>query len=279
MPDKLPLLADLHPLLRTARFGRTVRGFGATGSTNAEAVRWGERGAPEGALVVAEHQTAGRGRLGRAWADARGQNLLLSLVLRPAPEALRVERLGLIPLMAGVAVAEAVAPFVAPVEPALKWPNDVLLEGRKTAGLLLETRLGGVPLVVLGVGLNVNQVDFPPPLADRATSLRLATGRTVPRADLLARLLARLEARYDELLRDGGAATRGAFTQRMVGLGERAAVGPAGGGAERVGTLEGIGADGALLLQAGGGLRRLHAGEVTLRGRAPHELPADLPLR
>ncbi|MDX1531042.1 MAG: biotin--[acetyl-CoA-carboxylase] ligase, partial [Rhodothermales bacterium] len=189
----LPLLADLQPLLRTCRFGRPARGFRSLPSTNAEALTWAADGAAEGALVVAEAQTAGRGRLGRTWEAAPGRNLLVSLVLRPA---LPPERLGLVPLAAGLAVAEAVEAAVPPLCPRLKWPNDLLLGGRKACGVLLEGRTGGraPSAVALGIGLNVNQTAFPDALAERATSLHLEAGRPVERAALLAALLERLEA-------------------------------------------------------------------------------------
>src|SRR5690606_12415094 len=147
---------------RTARFGRTHRALGATGSTNADALAWATEGAPDGALVTAEHQTAGRGRHGRTWTDAPGLSLLASLLLRPT---LPPDRLGLLPLAAGLAAADAVE-SVTGLVPRLKWPNDVLLGGRKVGGLLLESRLGDGPAtVVLGLGLNVGQADFPPELA------------------------------------------------------------------------------------------------------------------
>ncbi len=256
------LAADLAPLLRTERFGRAVRAFDACGSTNTEAKAWARGGAPEGALVTAEHQTAGRGRLGRTWSDAAGQNLLCSVVLRPD---LPPDRLGLVTLAGGLAVADAVAEWTAPAEPAIKWPNDVLLDGRKCCGMLLEADLGAAPFVVLGIGLNVNQTDFPAGIADRATSLRLEVGRVVPRVPLLARLLERLEHWADRL--GDGAAVRRAFEDRMAGRGE-AAVAHVAGGRALDGRIEGVGEGGALLLRAGGTLHTLHAGEVTFSARS-----------
>lgn len=253
---------ELAALLRTERFGRAVRAFGACGSTSTEAKAWARDGAPEGAIVLAEHQTAGRGRLGRAWTDAAGQNLLCSVVLRPS---LPPDRLGLVTLAGGLAVADAVSEWTAPVEPVIKWPNDVLLSGRKCCGMLLEADLGAAPFVVLGIGLNVNQTDFPDEIADRATSLRLETGRVVPRAPLLARLLERLERWADRL--DDGEAVRRAFEDRMAGRGETA-VAHAAGGQPLEGRIEGVDASGALLLRSGDMLHTLHAGEVTFSARS-----------
>jgi BirA family biotin operon repressor/biotin-[acetyl-CoA-carboxylase] ligase len=264
MPPAPPLAEAVAPLLRTARFGRPLRWLAETGSTNADASAWAAEGTPEGAVVGAEHQTAGRGRHGRAWADAPGLGLLFSVVLRPT---LPAEQLGLVPLAAGVAVAEAVAPWVAPVEPRLKWPNDLLLDGRKAAGLLVEGHLapGAAPTLVLGLGLNVNQRDFFPEIADRATSLALVAGRPLPRAPLLADLLLALERRYDALLRGDTAAVCAAFEARMAGRSTGADVSFTQNGHPPLhGTILGVDASGALRLGTPDGVRVLPAGEVTL---------------
>ena len=277
MPAAPPLAEALAPLLRTTRFGRPLRWLPETGSTNADAAAWAAEGAPEGAVVVTEHQTAGRGRHGRPWADAPGLGLLFSVVLRPS---LPVERLGLVPLAAGVAAAEAAAPWVAPAEPRLKWPNDLLLGGRKAAGLLVEGHLtpGARPTLVLGLGLNVNQHDFPTGLDGRATSLALAAGRPLPRAPLLADLLLALERRYDALLRGDAAEVCAAFEARMAGLGARASVAFTGDGRTRLdGTILGVASTGALRLGTSEGVRHLVAGEVTLQG-VPREEGAAHPL-
>jgi BirA family transcriptional regulator, biotin operon repressor / biotin---[acetyl-CoA-carboxylase] ligase len=263
----LPLLADLAPRLRTDRFGRVAEGHEALDSTNRRALEWAEAGAPEGTLVISEHQTAGRGRLGRAWADAPGASLLFSLVLRPD---LPPQRMGLIPLAAGVAVAEALALHAAPLEPSLKWPNDVLLGGRKVCGILAEGRLGGASgFAVLGVGVNVGQEAFPGDLADRATSLRQASGRTPDRPALLADLLARLEARYDQVAGGEGSAVLEAFAERMPPPGTPLTVRPSQGGPSVSGTLDGLAEDGALRLRTPEGVVSLHAGEVTTQSVAP----------
>lgn len=249
------------PLLRTARFGRVMHGLDRTPSTNDAAAAWAERGAPEGCVVTAEYQTAGRGRLGRSWEAAAGLNLTFSVVLRPT---LSPERLGLVTLAAGVAVTDALAPLVAPLEPQIKWPNDVLLEGRKCCGMLLEGTLQqNGPVLILGIGLNVNQTAFPPALADRATSLLLATGRLVPRAPLLADLLQRLEHGYDALHRDGGARIRQAYLDRLAGLGRPVALRFSEGTGSVHGRIAGITETGALRLETDDGPRTFHAGEVT----------------
>jgi BirA family transcriptional regulator, biotin operon repressor / biotin---[acetyl-CoA-carboxylase] ligase len=178
------------PRLR-GRFGRPYEHVGSTPSTQ---LLLGTD-APEGALVVAEEQTAGRGRLGRRWFAPAGTSLLCSLQLRPDTP---TERLPELTGVAARACADAIAELTG-LEPALKFPNDVLVGARKVAGILAEARDGRV---VLGVGINVNvPADELPEDVDRpATSLLVETGRELDRAELLAELLERLERRYDAWL-------------------------------------------------------------------------------
>jgi BirA family biotin operon repressor/biotin-[acetyl-CoA-carboxylase] ligase len=260
----LALAETVRDQLETDRFGRPLRGVETVGSTNTAAAEWARDGAPEGSVVVTEYQSAGRGRHGRAWTARKGQNLMFSVVLRPA---LAADRLGLVTVAAGVAVAEAIDAFVSPRRAALKWPNDVLLEGRKTCGMLLESSLSGAEAeaVVLGVGLNVNQTAFPDALADTATSLRLTAGRAVPRAPLFARLLRRLEARYDAVQAEGVGAVRTAFHERLTSLGERVTVRVADAEAPVSGVVRGITEAGALRLDTPDGPRVVHAGDATSR--------------
>ena len=178
------------PRLR-GRFGQPYEHVGSTPSTQLLLAP----DAPEGALVVAEEQTAGRGRLGRSWFAPAGTSLLCSLQLRPDTP---TERLPELTGVAARACADAIAALTG-LEPALKFPNDVLVGGRKVAGILAEARDGRV---VLGVGINVNlPVDELPEDVDRpATSLLVETGRELDRAELLAELVERLERRYDAWL-------------------------------------------------------------------------------
>jgi BirA family transcriptional regulator, biotin operon repressor / biotin---[acetyl-CoA-carboxylase] ligase len=176
------------PLLR-GRFGRPYRYEPVTASTQ----RLLGPDAPEGAVAVADAQTEGRGRLGRRWLDAPGKSLLVSISLRPSVPTQLLPELSLV---AGRACAEAVA-ACAGLAPELKFPNDVLVGGRKLAGMLAEAREGHV---VLGVGVNVNLTaeELPADVDTPATSLLVETGAALPRAVLLAELLLRLELRYDE---------------------------------------------------------------------------------
>jgi BirA family transcriptional regulator, biotin operon repressor / biotin---[acetyl-CoA-carboxylase] ligase len=183
------------PALR-GRLGRPYRFVKRTPSTQ----RLLGEDDPEGAVAVADVQTEGRGRLGRRWLAPAGTSLLVSILLRPRVDPARLPELTVV---GGRACAEAIAE-VTGLEPEVKFPNDVLLGGRKVAGILAEASEGRV---VLGVGVNVAQApgDLPPDARTPATSLAIETGRTVDRADLLVALLDRLERRYDEwlLARDG----------------------------------------------------------------------------
>lgn len=249
------------------RLGRPARMLGVVGSTMAEAAAWADEGAPHGALVVAEHQTAGRGRHGRRWTDAPGSSLMLSLVLRPTELslALPAERLGLVSLAAGLAVCEAVEAVAPELSPRLKWPNDVLLGAAKLAGVLPEvTWAAGVPTVVLGVGINVEQQHFPPSLGERATSLHLATGRAIDRLALLGPFLDALEAHLDRAA-TAPATLLDALEARMGRLGGAVRVAFPGVAREPLmGTTLGLAADGALRVRTEAGEALVHAGEVTL---------------
>ena len=240
--------------------GHPARHLGVVGSTMTEAAAWAREGAPHGALVVAEHQRAGRGRWGRAWDDAPGQSLMLSLVLRPA---LTPERVGLVGLAAGLALAEALDAFG--VGAGLKWPNDVRVGGRKLAGVLAEASWAGRrAVVVLGIGANVEQTAFPPALAGRATSLRLVTGRPVERLAPLDPFLRALERRLSDAERHPArlvAAVEGRLEQR----GEEVTVAFPGTDRPPVeGRAVGLAPTGALRLATASDEIAVHAGEVTL---------------
>jgi BirA family biotin operon repressor/biotin-[acetyl-CoA-carboxylase] ligase len=257
-------VARITAALGTAWAGRRVVYYPAVGSTNHEAKRLAEAGAPEGTLVVADYQTAGRGRLARRWWSPPGSSLLLSLVFRPtflAPH--QAQRLTMI---GSLAVCDAAAD-VTGLAAAVKWPNDVLVGGRKVCGLLAELGSTGSRLeyVVVGLGVNVN-VDFgdgdAPALATPATSLKAELGRQVSRLDVLAAWLHRVEARYERLR--AGALPHDEWQSRLVTLGQVVQVTMSS--RVLVGLAVGVDADGALLVQeADGVVEKVLAGDVTLR--------------
>jgi BirA family transcriptional regulator, biotin operon repressor / biotin---[acetyl-CoA-carboxylase] ligase len=186
--------------LRAALGGRPFRFSEETGSTNLDAIAWAEEGAPEGAVVVAEQQTAGRGRWGRKWLSEPGRSLMFSIVLRPH---LAVERSGLVTTALGVACADALRDATdLPVR--LKWPNDLTVNGQKIAGLLMESRIteGVIEAAAGGVGLNVmyRREELPDAIATRATSLAIEMDGAPPRRpDLLAAILGSFFALYPSL--------------------------------------------------------------------------------
>ncbi len=248
--------------LTTAWLGRTWRHLARVGSTNDEAARWARAtpGAPAGAVVVADAQDAGRGRLGRKWHSPPGASLYLSVVLRPPLPPHRVPPLT---LAAGVAVAEALLAF--DVTPALKWPNDVQLDGKKVAGILTEMSadLDRVHHLVVGIGVNLNVREFPDELAAIATSVALARGAAVARAEFAAALCARLEHWVDTFVADGALPVVAAWKQHARFFGKRVQV---TAGRERVeGVAEELEDDGALRLRLDDGRSyRVVAGEVSV---------------
>jgi BirA family biotin operon repressor/biotin-[acetyl-CoA-carboxylase] ligase len=232
-------------------------------STNRLAAELARGGAAEGTVVLAEQQTAGRGRLGRTWESPAGVNLYGSIVLRPGVPPVEVPRLTLV---AGIAVAEAIAATIA-VRPQIKWPNDVLLSGRKVAGVLteLEAEAERVRFVIVGIGVNLNarRGDFPPELAAKATSLALAGGAPVDRAAFTGRLLGAFDELYGEFLRGGFGALRPRYDAFHCLPGRRVTV---DGRPPLTGTVRGVDDEGALLVDDGTAVRRVVSGEVTLRG-------------
>jgi len=175
-----------------------VRRHADIDSTNREAAALARAGAPEGVVVVADHQRAGRGRLGRSWQAPPGSSLLLSVLLRPALDAARVH---LVTIAVALAAADACRE-VAGFSPELKWPNDLVVNDRKLAGILAEVSIEGNALrwVVVGLGLNVNwPAELPHDLAGIAIAANHVAGRPVDRERLLVELLNRLEARYGSL--------------------------------------------------------------------------------
>ena len=235
---------------RTRDWVREIRVFEATSSTNDVLKEAARQGAPEGVVAVASVQTAGRGRHGRSWVSPPG-NLFLSILLRPEDPAI----LSLLPLAAGVAVAEALG--VEGVDPRLKWPNDVLVSGRKLAGILAEASTGasGVESVVVGIGANVNlqRTDAPEDLREAVTSLREETGRTHDVDAVAAAVLVRWTAWYDALRVDRRR-VRSAWRERSVDWWGRP-VEMETGGRRLVGVPRDIDDAGALIVEMADGSR------------------------
>lgn len=241
--------------LTTRHLGRAITYYPFTGSTNDDLWELLEAGeAVKGQLVITDHQRAGRGRRGRTWSAAPGLGLTFSVLLRPE---LPARRLGLLALAAGIAVVDALA--ADDVTARLKWPNDILAEGRKLGGILIESRLAeGAPAVVLGIGLNVNEQrdDFPDEIREGAIAVRQVRQVPVQRELLLARLLNRLE----ELTTDDLQAVTALWQDRCAHLGQRVRFHD---GEELVeGKFRGLTADGQGEIEVGDEVRLVTAGEL-----------------
>jgi BirA family biotin operon repressor/biotin-[acetyl-CoA-carboxylase] ligase len=231
----------------------------STTSTNDEAKHAAKQGAPSGATWVAEEQTAGRGRQGRIWLSPRGENLLFSVLVRVSCPP---SRLPPIALLAGLAVRDAVATAAPATEPKIKWPNDVLVGGKKLAGILVEAVTAGsrVLAVVIGVGINVHTRDFPEELADRATSVARVSRQPADRATLLADVLACLDRDLHVVVGRGLGLLRARLEAADALRGLRV-----GNDAGDEGVASGIDDDGRLLVRRGDGvLGHWSAGEVRL---------------
>jgi BirA family biotin operon repressor/biotin-[acetyl-CoA-carboxylase] ligase len=256
---------------RLGRFGERIHWLRTASSTNDIAAHLADLGAEEGTVVVAEAQTAGRGRLGRVWFSPPGAGLYLSIVLRPLPVAqVSVARgfspvhapSALLTLAAGVALAEGVrASTGLPAE--IKWPNDLLVGKRKLAGILAEAAAqgGALHFVVLGCGVNLRPAAYPPDLAERATSIEAELDRPADRALILAEILAALAARYADLQQGRFDAILSAWRERAPSLRGSPVEWDSPRGVQR-GRAEDIDGTGALLVRANGRTERLIAGEV-----------------
>ena len=257
------LTAELiEPVLR-GRFGHPLRYFESIGSTNEEAMSWAQQGAPEGAVVGADHQTAGRGRWGRAWSSEPGRLLQTSTVLRPR---LAVSDAGVITTAVGVACARAIEEVTAR-EVGLKWPNDVTIDGKKLAGILVESRVddsGTIDFAIAGVGINVNWAveEMPEEFRARATSVLAETGYPADRLLLLITFLAAFEDVYSRVTKPGGRdEVLAEAAMRSDVLGGRVTVRFLDGSTIE-GTAESLDRSGGLELETAAGRKTVHVGEI-----------------
>lgn len=247
------------------RIGWRIHYFDEIDSTQEAARELAASGADQGTLVIAETQTAGRGRMGRSWHSPSGVNLYTTIILRPPIPLADVPRMSLV---AGIAAAEALE-REAPGLVSLKWPNDVWLRGRKAGGIIAEAVTDArqnLDCVLLGIGLNINLAaeDIPPELRDKATSMRIATGHPCDRIAIADSLFNLLDSRYMETVTRGFEAVRPAWERFSALTGRRIAI--VDGGRRQSGVVKGIDATGALLLDVGDRVERVVAGEVSVEG-------------
>lgn len=260
-PDSL-----IGPMIRlrvkTKWAGREVVYFDSLDSTNRHAKQLAAEGAKAGTLVIANEQTLGRGRRGRGWVSPKGESILMSLILRPQAHPSQVARLS---LLTAVAVAQAIGE-VTGLDARIKWPNDIVVSGRKVCGMLLEMTADeqSVHDVVAGIGINVHQKAFDADIADTASSLELLCGRFIRRSDVVCAFLKRFEE-LSELTERDEAQLMALYREESATLGQRVRVIAPDG--EYTGTAKELTDSGSLLvLDDEGTLREVLAGDVSVRG-------------
>ena len=256
--------AELLSCLKTEWAGGRTVYFDATDSTNVQARRLAEAHAPHGTLVVSDRQDGGKGRRGRSWASPSGVGIWMSLILRPeiAPSSA-----SMLTLAAALAVREGIQEETG-LSPLIKWPNDLVLNGKKICGILTEmsTELMEIQYVITGIGINVNQREFPSEIRDTATSLSLEAGRCFRRSSLIAAILKAFEKDYAAFLKTGDLSLLlEEYNACLVNRGKEVCIlDPSG---EYRAVAEGIDESGSLLVTLPDGTRReIISGEVSVRG-------------
>ena len=251
---------DILKQLKTERFGKTMHVFESLESTNVFAKGIAAEGTPEGSLVLAEFQTQGKGRLGRAWYSSPGENLTFSLILRPR---LSGKFIGIVSLYASLCVANAVKKQ-SQLELQCKWPNDILFNKNKICGILSESIFaqGALSSVIIGVGLNVNEKNFPADLRQPATSLAIACKKDLDRVALLCEILQEFEASYALLTDAHSPHLIERWSKLCPMFGKEATI--TQDGKIITGIARAIGEDGQLILDTPDGLKHILAGDATL---------------
>ena len=214
----------LEDAIKTEKMGQPLYFYPETDTTNDRIRELALEGAPEGTLAVAEMQTAGRGRMGRAWQAPKDSGIWMSLLLRPDIPPMQAS---VLTLLAGIAIAEAIEEVTA-MEVGIKWPNDILLNGKKLVGILTEMDcdMEKIHSVTAGMGINVNTKAFPEDLQDIATSLYLVSGKEYDRAEIVGCVLKHFEALYAEFLEKGGvfAPFKERYRERCLNIGKEVRV-------------------------------------------------------
>lgn len=263
LPDALHPAAIASGMM-TERLGRVLVSYSETGSTNLVASRLGEEGAPEGMVVLAESQLQGKGRLGRAWSSPPGVNLYASVLLRPPLAPFDAPQLT---LLSAVAVARAIRACTS-LSPVIKWPNDILINDKKVAGLLNEmtAETDRISFLILGIGVNLNMTgeQFPETVRYPASSLLLEGGKRIDRIAFTRCLLEMLDTLYTRFLSGGFDVVRDEWLSLCSVVNRRVRVSDSGA-PPREGFVEGIDAAGALLLKLDSGqVEPVYTGDVSL---------------
>jgi BirA family biotin operon repressor/biotin-[acetyl-CoA-carboxylase] ligase len=260
MPDILRQ-SDIKPGLKTRVMGKAIHLLSEVASTNTLAMELAASGKPEGTVVIAEMQTGGKGRLGRKWISPKG-NLYLSVVLRPN---VPMHKAPLITLMGAVAVASAIRTTCG-LAAGIKWPNDILVSGKKVSGLLTEmsAEQDRIRHIVLGIGVDVNMemVELPPEVRSLTTTLAAEAGAKINRTTLLQQLLRDLESWYQKFLTNDADILE-AWKQLNMTVGNRVTV--SGAGETLAGLAQGVDKEGRLIVRLDDAtMRTVAAGDVTI---------------
>lgn len=256
--------AEISSQLHTGWAGSKIVYFDETDSTNIRAKDFGEKGGVHGMLIVTDKQHAGKGRRGRTWDSPPGESIYMSILLRPR---IAPDRAPMLTLVMGLSVAEGIRRITG-AKAGIKWPNDIVINKKKVCGILTEmtTEMEYINYVVIGVGINVNQRQFPEEIANTATSLYKETERAYKRSELIAAVLERFEENYEKFLETGDlSGIKEAYNAVLVNCGREVVVLEPGN--EYRAAAEGINENGELIVRmADGKKRRVFAGEVSIRG-------------
>ncbi|MCI8416536.1 MAG: biotin--[acetyl-CoA-carboxylase] ligase [Lachnospiraceae bacterium] len=267
VPD-LVTEAEIQSCLHTEVMGRNCVYFAETDSTNIQIRRLAEEGAPNGTLAVADYQTAGKGRRGRGWSSKAGEDIFMSLLLRPQMNPANASMLTLVMGLAGArACQELLLEQGCQEQIQIKWPNDLVWRGRKICGILTEmgAEMEVIQYLAVGIGINVNAREFPREISDKAASLCMALGYPLRRAEVIARVLYYFERDYQVFLQtEDLSGLVEDYTERLVNCGRQVQV--MDPGKEYTGIARGINSRGELLVEVDGETRQVYAGEVSVRG-------------
>ncbi len=252
--------SDIRKCLDTNLFGKIIHCFDVLDSTNTYTKKLALQGAEEGTVVLAEEQISGRGRFERKWISSGGKNLTFSVIVRPN---ISPQRIGILSLYAALAVTKGILELLEQ-PPTCKWPNDVLLNGKKVCGILSEAVFidSSLSAVIIGIGLNVNQTTFPPAIESSAISLAQVSGHDIDRSYVLACVLGKLEELYRNIQEGRLRLIIDLWQQHSTLLGKKITVDQQGNLLR--GTAKAIDDDGGLILAVNGGERKVHAGDVTI---------------
>lgn len=254
---------ELESRMTTRWAGRKIYYFEETDSTNNDARRLVLGDGGHGVLVVADKQTAGKGRRGRTWLSPSGTNIFMSIGLKPD---LSPDKASMLTLVMALAVCDAVREATG-LDSQIKWPNDIVVNGKKICGMLteMEAELDCIHSVVIGAGINVNQKEFPEEIRETATSLYLESGNSMIRAELIEKTMCYFEEYYEKFMEAGNLAPlQKAYNDRLVNCDMKVRVlDPRG---EYEGIAKGVDELGELLVERDGSITKVYAGEVSVRG-------------